>query len=125
MSLSDQLTAFLVRSCRDTVLLPWDEMALDELVESPLPASASQLVRLAREANSRAMGDRTDLSLTTLRADRIRELLAVRWGVGTDHLDLAARDRGFSSPESAVASARPFYLLARYNERATRSASLV
>jgi hypothetical protein len=115
LPVSGQLLTFLVRSCRTTLMLPWDEMALDQIMDPAALSSATRFVRWAFDVNDSALKDRPDLSIDTLKGDRIRELLASRWGVPNSSLDLAALDRGFSSTAGAVTAARPFYLLARYN----------
>ncbi|MGW5333840.1 TfuA-like protein [Streptomyces bauhiniae] len=118
LPLTDQLAAFLVRSCRDTLVLPWDERALDGFAERTMLASADRFVRLAREVNRLTLEGRPDLGLDSLSEDRVRRQLAARWSVPRPELGVAALDRGFSSLDSAVAAARFFYLFVRYNERA-------
>ncbi|MFF7987866.1 TfuA-like protein [Streptomyces sp. NPDC007901] len=120
LPLPEQLTAFLVRSCSTTLLLPWEEMALDLLTERSMLTSAQQFVSLAWEVNDRVLADRPDLSLDTLVPTKIRDLLAERWKLSSTDLGVAALDRGFTSIDHAITAARPFYLFARYNQGTAR-----
>ncbi len=121
LPLAEQLTTALVRSCRTTLRLPWDENALSLLDEEPVCDTARQLVRHAQEVNDQVHGVRPDLRIDTIPRPRVLELLASYWGTPTDDLELAAMDRGFASADAAVAAARPFYFLARYNETVVRT----
>lgn len=120
LSLSEQLTAFLVRSCRTAVLIPWDEILLELLREPAVLEPARQFVDSAREINNRSLKDRPHLRLDALPSAKILDLLIERWKVPVDEVDLAALDRGFTSVDTAVAAARPLYLFARYNEEASQ-----
>lgn len=118
LPLSDQLAIALVRSCRTTLRLPWEEIALSLLEEPFVRDAARRLVRLAEEVNNRALRDRPDLAIDAIPRARIEDLLAEHWRASPDTLELAALDRGFVSLDNAVSAARPFYLFARYNDTA-------
>jgi hypothetical protein len=116
LSLAEQLTIALVRSCRTTLRLPWEEIALSLLEEPSLRDTSVRFVRLAVEVNDRALGDRPDLGLDVIPRDKIVDLLAEHWRTSSETLELAALDRGFVSLDNAVSAARLFYLFARYND---------
>jgi hypothetical protein len=80
--------------------------------------TARLYVQFAQEVNDRALRDRPDLTVDAIPRAKIVELLAERWRSTTDTLELAALDRGFISLDNAVSAARPYYLLARYNDMA-------
>lgn len=115
LSLTEQLTTALVRSCRITLRLPWEEIAVEHLSASVVP-EAVRLVRLAEQVNDRALRDRPDVAIAAIPRARVVDLLADTWSTPPDMLELAAFDRGFVSLDNAVSAARPFYLLARYND---------
>ncbi|MEV7283141.1 TfuA-like protein [Streptomyces sp. NPDC093252] len=117
LPVTEQLLTALVRSCRHTLRLPWDEEALTLLDEPSVRDPALRFVRLAREVNDRALsGRRGPGGVEAIPRRRILDLLAERWHTPHDDLGLAALDRGFPSLDSAVTATRPLYLFARYNE---------
>ncbi|MET8826308.1 TfuA-like protein [Streptomyces sp. NPDC004610] len=120
LPVTEQLLTALVRSCRHTLRLPWDEDALALLEVPSVRDVALRFVRLAREVNDRALSGRRDKGVDALPRRLILDLLAQRWRTPHDDLELAALDRGFPSLDSAVTATRPFYLLARYNEGLAR-----
>ncbi|MFD0585034.1 hypothetical protein [Dactylosporangium darangshiense] len=120
LSPCEQLTIFLVRAFRTAPGLPWDEPALGLLQEPSTRTAAQRFVRLAWQANDRALKDRPGVDLYSISKTRILDLLAERWDVPPDELELAALDRNFTSVEEAVTAARPFYLFARFNRTAAR-----
>ncbi|WP_198679170.1 TfuA-like protein [Thermomonospora amylolytica] len=118
LPLADQLAIALVRSCRTTLRLPWEEIALSLLEEPSVRDAARRFVRLAEEVNDRALRDRPDLAIDAIPRARIEDLLAEHWRASPDALELAALDRDFVSLDNEVSAARPFYLFARYNDTA-------
>ncbi|MEN3307144.1 MAG: hypothetical protein V7603_3346 [Micromonosporaceae bacterium] len=114
-SLPDQLGTFVVRSFQVAPGVPADGLALDALRQRPVVPTVAELVNAARSVNEQVRQVQPAFDIHTLSADRILSHLGERWDAESGALELHALDRGIDSLDILVASARPYYLLARYN----------
>lgn len=106
----------LVRSFRVVPGVIPEELLALAVADSDLFGRARCIAQAAREVNAAVTTRDPSFSESQLSETRITEWLAFRWNVETAHFAVAALDRGFPSRAAAVASARKFYLLVKYNE---------
>jgi hypothetical protein len=118
LSVREQLVRFLVRGYRWSPGAPPDQMALERAHALSTWADAGDINDRAWAMNDRITALRDGLSLAAINRDLVLDMVATRWKTSRGDLALAALDRGIGTIDNLVASAKPYYLLHRYDENA-------
>lgn len=113
--LTDKIVSFLVRGFRITPGIAAERAALDALRGHPAADIARRHVRAAEWVNEQVRQRQSNFDIRRLSREQILAFFAKCWDTDQDNLELHALDRGISSLDMLVASAGPYYLLAKYN----------
>ncbi|GAA1973206.1 TfuA-like protein [Amycolatopsis minnesotensis] len=120
LSLPEKVLTFLVRSFQVSPGVPDDIGALTAMRSAPVAVSlATELAGAARQVNEGARAENPRFDLFSLAERQVVDWFAARWRTTPDELELHALDRGIDSVPTLVASARPYYLAAKYNAALT------
>ncbi|SFN21833.1 hypothetical protein SAMN04489713_101734 [Actinomadura madurae] len=110
------LATFIVRSFRVGAVATPRAAALRALETSPALDRAGAIIEAAAQMEATLQGKNSGYDRSKLMDERILHWFSERWQVEPENAEFAAMDRGFASLDAFLEAAKPFYLLAKYNE---------